>query len=70
MEVIERQQCQASIHAKIACYCCDLHYDLCFSTSSAFLKSYGSCCHFSFVNNQRERRNCATLNISQALLSN
>ena len=34
------------------------------------LKLYGSCCRFSFVNNQCERRNCAILNESQALLSN
>ena len=40
-------------------YCCDHHYDLCFAISSLpFLKLHGTCCHFSFINNPSEKRNC------------
>jgi hypothetical protein len=33
-------------------YCCDPHYDLCFTIPSLpFFKLHGTCCHFSFINN-------------------
>ena len=38
-------------------YCCDHHYNLCFTIPSLpFFKLYGTCCHFSFINNPSERR--------------
>ena len=41
-------------------YCCDHHYDLCFTISSLpfLIKLHGTCCHFSFINNPSEKRNC------------
>jgi hypothetical protein len=51
-------------------YCCDHHYDLCFIISSLpFFKLHGTCCHFSFINNPSEKRNCVYVPNSEALLS-
>jgi hypothetical protein len=51
-------------------YCCDHHYDLCFTISSLpFLKLHGTCCHFSSINNPSEKRNCVYIPNSGALLS-
>ena len=51
-------------------YCCDHHYDLCFTISSLpFLKLHGTCCHFSFINNPSEKRNCVYIPNSEALRS-
>ena len=33
-------------------YCCDPHYDLCFTIPSLpYSKLHGTCCYFSFINN-------------------
>jgi hypothetical protein len=51
-------------------YCCDHHYDLCFTIQSLpFFKLHGTLCHFSFINNPSERRNCVLIPKSEALLS-
>ena len=53
-------------------YCCDHHYNLCFTIPSLpFFKLYGTCCHFSFINNPSERRKyiCVYIPNSEALLS-
>ena len=71
MEAIEWQRCQASIltENRVLLLRSSLWFVF-YHTKCTFLNLYGSCCHFSFVNNQCERRNCAILNVSQALLSN
>ena len=71
MEAIEWQRCQASIltENRVLLLRSSLWFVF-YHTKCTFLKLYESCCHFSFVNNQCERRNCAILNLSQALLSN
>ena len=71
MEAIEWQRCQASIltENRVLLLRSSLWFVF-YHTKCTFLKLYGSCCHFSFVNNQCERRNCAILNVSQALVSN
>ena len=70
MEAFERQDCQAAIlreNSMLLLYCCDPHYDLCFTIPSLrYIKLHGTCCHFSFINNPR--RNCVIPN-SKALLS-
>ena len=39
-----------SVKTAYLLYCCDLHYDLCFTiASSPFFKLHGMCCHFSLV---------------------
>jgi hypothetical protein len=75
MEAFERQECQAAIlreNSMLLLYCCDPHYDLCFTVPSLpFLKLHGTCCdccHFSFMNNPSERRSCV-IPSSEALLS-
>ena len=72
MEAFERQECQAAIlceNSMLLLYCCDPHYDLCFTIPSLpFLKLNGTCCHFSFINNPSERRSCV-IPSSEALLS-
>jgi hypothetical protein len=59
MEAFERQECQAAIlceNSMLLLYCCDHHYDWCFTTSSLpFFKLHGTCCHFSFINNPSEK---------------
>ena len=39
-------------------------------TKFTFFKLHGTCCHFSFINNPSERRNCVYIPNSEALLSN
>jgi hypothetical protein len=41
-------------------YCCDHHYDLIvfYYIKFTFFKLHGTCCHFSFINNPSEERNC------------
>ena len=58
MEAFERQDCQAAKVAKLRensmllLYCCDPHYDLCFTIPSLpYIKLHGTCCHFSIINN-------------------
>ena len=72
MEAFERQECQAAIlreNNMLLLYCCDPHYDLCFTIPSLpFFKLHGKCCHFSLINNPSERRSCVIPN-SETLLS-
>ena len=57
MEAFERQDCQAAKrreNSMLLLYCCDPHYDLCFSTFTIpglpyIIKLHGTCCHFSFL---------------------
>jgi hypothetical protein len=50
MEAFERQECQILCENSILLYCCDPHYDLCFTIASLpFFKLHGTCCHFSLV---------------------
>jgi hypothetical protein len=59
MESFERQECQILCENSILLYCCDPHYDLCFTIPSLhYIKLHGTCCHFSLINNPSERRNC------------
>ena len=55
MEAFERQDCQAAKlreNSMLLLYCCDPHYDLCFTIPSLpYIKLHGTCCHFSFINN-------------------
>ena len=55
MEVFERQDCQAAKlreNSMLLLYCCDPHYDLCFTMPSLpYIKLHGTCCHFSIINN-------------------
>ena len=71
MEAIKWQRCQASIltENRVLLLRSSLWFVF-YHTKCTFLKLYGSCCHFSFVNNPCERRNCAIFDESQALLSN
>ena len=55
MEAFERQDCQAAKlreNSMLLLYCCDPHYDLCFTIPSLpYIKLHGTCCHFSIINN-------------------
>ena len=58
IEASKKQPCQARIISK-KCYCCDLHYDLCFTSPSVpFCMGRAV-----IVNCQCEQRNCVIPNI-------
>jgi hypothetical protein len=44
------KECQIPCENSILLYCCDTHYDLCFTIPNLpFFKLHGTCCHFSLV---------------------
>ena len=74
MEAFERQDCQAAKlreNSMLLLYCCDPHYDLCFTIPSLpYIKLHGTCCHFSIINNPSVKaKDCVYIPNSEALLS-
>jgi hypothetical protein len=71
MEAFQRQDCQAAIlreNSMLLLYCCDPHYDLCFTIPSLpYIKLHRMCCHFSFINNPSVK--AKEIPNSEALLS-
>ena len=55
MIAFERQDCQAAKlreNSMLLLYCCDPHYDLCFTIPSLpYIKLHGTCYFFWFINN-------------------